>query len=165
MPTGDSPPYREDVQHAQVGIGEVERLYREQGGRLWAAVFGYAHDRGVADDAVAEAFAQLLRRGGDVRDHAAWVWTSAFRLAAGELQRRRTIVQGVPESWYEPELADARILAAVSKAARASAGRRGPPLLRRPFREGSRADHGDEPRGRRRAPVPRPQAPAGTPGR
>jgi RNA polymerase sigma-70 factor, ECF subfamily len=115
MPTGDSLPYREDVQHAQVGIGEVERLYREQGGRLWAAVFAYARDRSVADDAVAEAFAQLLRRAGEVREHAAWVWTATFRLAAGELQRRRTIVPGVPESWYEPELADGRVLAAVSK--------------------------------------------------
>ena len=81
MSMGDSPPYQEDVQHAQqVGIGEVERLYREQGGRLWAAVFAYAGDRGVADDAVAEAFAQLLRRGGEVRDQAAWVWTATFRV-------------------------------------------------------------------------------------
>jgi RNA polymerase sigma-70 factor (ECF subfamily) len=43
------------------------------------------------------------------------VWTAAFRLAAGELQRRGTIVSGVPESWYEPELPDGRILAAVSQ--------------------------------------------------
>jgi RNA polymerase sigma-70 factor (ECF subfamily) len=71
MGTGDSPPYQEDVQHAQVDIGEVERLYREQGGRLWAAVFAYARDRSVAEDAVAEAFAQLLRRAGEVRDDAA----------------------------------------------------------------------------------------------
>jgi RNA polymerase sigma-70 factor (ECF subfamily) len=115
MPRSDSLPYPENVQHAQVGIGEVERLYREQGGRLWAAVFAYAGDRGVADDAVAEAFAQLLRRGGEVRDHAAWVWTATFRLAAGELHGRRSIVHGVPDSSYEPELADGRVLAAVSK--------------------------------------------------
>ena len=116
MSTGDSPPYLEkDVQHAQVGIGEVERLYREQGGRLWAAVFAYARDRGVADDAVAEAFAQLLRRGSEVRNQAAWVWTATFRLAAGELHRQHSIVHGVPDSSYEPELADGRVLAAVSK--------------------------------------------------
>lgn len=116
MSTGDSPPYqKEDVQHAQVGIGEVERLYREQGGRLWAAVFAYARDPGVADDAVAEAFAQLLRRGGEVRDQAAWVWTVTFRLAAGELQRQRSIVHRVPDSSYEPQLADGRVMAAVSQ--------------------------------------------------
>jgi RNA polymerase sigma-70 factor (ECF subfamily) len=43
----------------------------------------------VADEAVAEGFAQLLRRGDEVRDPAAWVWRAAFRLAAGDLQRRR----------------------------------------------------------------------------
>jgi RNA polymerase sigma-70 factor (ECF subfamily) len=116
MSMGDSPPYLEkDVQHAQVGIGEVERLYLEQGGRLWAAVFAYARDPGVADDAVAEAFAQLLRRGGEVRDQAAWVWTATFRLAAGELQRQRSIVHRVPDRSYEPQLADGRVTAAVSK--------------------------------------------------
>ena len=71
---------------------EVERLYREQGGRIWAAVFACARDRTVAEDAVAEAFAQLLRRGGEVHDPSAWVWTAAFRLAAGELKRRRSFV-------------------------------------------------------------------------
>src|SRR4029450_3847171 len=96
MGTGDSPPYREDVQHAQVGIGEVERLYREQGGRLWASVFAYGRDRSVADDAVAEAFAQLLRRAGEVRDHAAWVWTATFRLAGGEPQDTRPIATWRP---------------------------------------------------------------------
>ena len=37
---------------------------------------------------MAEAFAQLLRRGDGVDDPAAWVWRSAFRIAAGELKRR-----------------------------------------------------------------------------
>ena len=46
----------------------VERLYREQGRRLWAAVLAYTRDRDVADDAVAEAFAQLIRRDDEVRD-------------------------------------------------------------------------------------------------
>jgi RNA polymerase sigma-70 factor (ECF subfamily) len=44
--------------------------------------------REVADDAVAEAFAQALRRGRALRDPAAWVWRVAFRLAAGELKER-----------------------------------------------------------------------------
>jgi RNA polymerase sigma-70 factor (ECF subfamily) len=42
----------------------------------------------VADEAVAEAFAQLLRRGDGVRDPAAWIWTTAFRVAASELSNR-----------------------------------------------------------------------------
>jgi DNA-directed RNA polymerase specialized sigma24 family protein len=41
----------------------VESVYREQGTRLWRAVFAYTGNREVADDAVAEAFTQLLHRG------------------------------------------------------------------------------------------------------
>jgi RNA polymerase sigma-70 factor (ECF subfamily) len=66
----------------------VGDLYEIEGRRLWRAVFAWCQDRAVADDAVAEAFAQCLRRGEDVRDPRAWVWTAAFRLAAGELKAR-----------------------------------------------------------------------------
>ena len=68
----------------------VEVLYRDHGDRLWRAVMGVAGERSVADDAVAEAFAQLLRRGDEVRDPAGWVWRAAFRIAAGDLQQGRT---------------------------------------------------------------------------
>ena len=47
----------------------------------------------VADEAVAETFAQLVRRGDAVEDPAAWAWRSAFRIAAAELQRRRAEVR------------------------------------------------------------------------
>lgn len=75
---------------ALVGMvrGGVEELYRADGDRLWRAIVGFSGDREVADDAVAEAFAQLLRRGDEVRNPQGWVWRSAFRIAAGELQRR-----------------------------------------------------------------------------
>ena len=91
----------------------VEHLYRDEGGRVWSAVFAYAGDRGVADDAVAEAFAQLLRRGDDVRDATTRIWTAAFRLAAGELKRRSSLSPDVPERAYEPEVADTRVLDAI----------------------------------------------------
>lgn len=68
---------------------DLERLWRDEGGRLWRAVFAFAHDRALTDDAVAEAFAQCLRRGVSVRDPGAWIWRAAFRLAAGELKARR----------------------------------------------------------------------------
>ncbi len=42
---------------------EIETVYRQHGTRLWRAVFAYAQDRHVADDAVAEAFAQALGGG------------------------------------------------------------------------------------------------------
>lgn len=37
---------------------EVEAVYRRDGGRLWRALFVFAGDADVADEAMAEAFAQ-----------------------------------------------------------------------------------------------------------
>jgi len=76
---------------------DVERVYREQGARIWRALLAYTGSREETSDAVAEAFAQLLRRGRDVRDPKAWVWRAAFRIAAGEMKaRRRRGRSGVP---------------------------------------------------------------------
>ena len=66
----------------------LEAVYREHGQRLWRAVLAFTGDPEIASDAVAEAFAQALRRGDAVRDPAAWVWRAAFRLAAGDLGTR-----------------------------------------------------------------------------
>jgi RNA polymerase sigma-70 factor (ECF subfamily) len=86
----------------------VERVYREHGDRLWRAVFLASGSRDVADDAVAEAFAQALRRGRSLRDPAAWVWRAAFRIAAGELRERSSMdvytkepVAGLPEPFVD----------------------------------------------------------------
>ena len=76
----------------------LELVYREHGARLWRAVFLTSGSREVADDAVAEAFAQALRRGHALRDPAAWVWRAAFRIAAGELKERGTMEAFVEES-------------------------------------------------------------------
>jgi RNA polymerase sigma factor (sigma-70 family) len=67
---------------------EVEELYRSEHRRLWRAVLLFSGDRQIADDSVAEAFAQLLRRGDAIHAPARWIWKAAFRLAAGELKRR-----------------------------------------------------------------------------
>lgn len=91
---------RETTAHDAADIAE---LYTGEGPRLWRAVFAFTHDREVTDDAVAEAFAQCVRRGEAVRDPRAWVWRSAFRIAAGELQDRRRRFGGeVPERAHEP---------------------------------------------------------------
>ena len=78
----ETPP-RDDV------VGDLDRLWRSDGERLWRAVFAFTHDRTIADDAIAEAFAQCLARGAAVRDPSAWVRRAAFRIAAGQLQDRR----------------------------------------------------------------------------
>jgi DNA-directed RNA polymerase specialized sigma24 family protein len=67
----------------------LERLYREDGARLWRALVAFSGDREVASDAVAEAFAQALGRGEELHHPQRWVWRAAFRIAAGELRDRR----------------------------------------------------------------------------
>jgi RNA polymerase sigma-70 factor (ECF subfamily) len=66
----------------------VETLYRDDADRLWRAVRAFAGDPDIASEAVAEAYAQALRRGPAVRDPAAWIWRTAFRIAAGALKAR-----------------------------------------------------------------------------
>lgn len=84
-------PLSREVCDGRSGVSEsnLERLYRTEGAKLWRAVMLYAGDREVANDSVAEAFAQALRRGSDVRRADRWVWRAAFRIAAGELKDRR----------------------------------------------------------------------------
>jgi DNA-directed RNA polymerase specialized sigma24 family protein len=103
-----------DVEHDHPGPtdGEIERklerVYREHGARLWRSVLLASGSREVADDAVAEAFAQALRRGRALRNPAAWVWRAAFRIAAGELKERSRMtsfatepVIGMPEPFID----------------------------------------------------------------
>lgn len=75
----------------------IERLYREEGRRLWWALMAYSGDTEVASDAVAEAFAQALGRGEALADPRAWIWRVAFRVAAGELKRRRETDHRLPD--------------------------------------------------------------------
>jgi RNA polymerase sigma-70 factor, ECF subfamily len=86
------------VQDAAVKTGpderdtQLERLrdaYERTHRRLWLALLAWSGSTDVADEAAAEAFAQAARRGDGVGDIDAWVWRSAFRIAAGELHDRR----------------------------------------------------------------------------
>jgi RNA polymerase sigma factor (sigma-70 family) len=80
---------------------ELERVYREQGDRLWRAVLFFAGDREVANDSVAEAFAQALARGEAIRSMEGWVWRTTFRVAAGMLKERRRMNAVLPERFSE----------------------------------------------------------------
>lgn len=71
---------------------EVEALYREQGDRIWRAVWAFTRDPDLASDAVAEAFAQAVARGSAIKSPSAWVWRAVFRIAAGMLKERRNLV-------------------------------------------------------------------------
>ena len=103
--------------------GELECLYRDERDRMWRAVFAFAGDREVASDAVAEAFAQALRRGAAIRSPERWLWRTVFRIAAGELKERR---RGGPErmeaSYEMDELARDLVVALAKLPQRHAAG-------------------------------------------
>ena len=95
---------------------DIEALYRADADRLWRAVYAFAGDAEIASDAVAEAYAQLLRRGSAVRDPAAWVWRAAFQISRGALKGRRAD-EGVPSTGLDhaDAYADPDLLAAVRR--------------------------------------------------
>jgi RNA polymerase sigma-70 factor (ECF subfamily) len=71
----------------------LEAVYRAEADRLWHALLAYGGDAELASDALAEAYAQALRRGSAIRDPGAWTWRAAFRIASGALQARRVAEQ------------------------------------------------------------------------
>ena len=86
-------------------VDRVRDTYAATHARLWRAVLAFSGSRDITDDAVAEAFTQVLRRGDDVRDVEAWVWRSAFAIARGELARRPApgpVADAVGEPMPEP---------------------------------------------------------------
>ena len=76
---------------------EIERVYRREGVRMWRALYAYSGSREIADDAVAEAFAQALRRGAALTQPERWIWKAAYHIAAGALQTRGVSAAPFPE--------------------------------------------------------------------
>lgn len=95
--------------------GDLEGLYRAQGGRMWQAVLAFSKDPEVASDAVAETFAQALRRGDAIRHPERWLWRTVFRVAAGELKERKRSKTLVEEGSYEMEEPARDLLAVLSR--------------------------------------------------
>jgi RNA polymerase sigma factor (sigma-70 family) len=94
---------------------ELERLYRDQRDRMWRAVLAFSGDPEVAGDAVAEAFAQALRRGAAIRSPERWLWRAVFRIAAGELKRRGRQRPEAMEGSYEMDELAGDLVTALSK--------------------------------------------------
>jgi len=100
----------------------VAEVFKEVSPRLWRAVLAYAGDRDVASDAVAEAFAQVLRRGSAVRDVRRWVWAAAFRIAAGELKARSRMVPLMESAVEGPDVDGILLLSALRQLSPAQRG-------------------------------------------
>jgi RNA polymerase sigma-70 factor, ECF subfamily len=82
-------------------------VFRSHGGQVWRAVLAMtAGRREIADEATSEAFVRLLDYRDGVRDPVAWVFRTAFRLAAAELRRERASDQEMEEgsALYAPGL-------------------------------------------------------------
>ena len=85
-------------------VSAVEAVYSEHGPRLYRSLLAYAGDIHIAEDAMAEAFAQALRRGDELRDPERWIWRAAYRIAAGALkERRQNPVASLEESYELPD--------------------------------------------------------------
>lgn len=92
----------------------VEAVYRADAERLWRAIYAFAGDAEIASDAVAEAYAQVLNRGGAVRDPAAWTWRTAFRISAGALKARAADApEAVASDGHLDQYGDPDLLAAL----------------------------------------------------
>ncbi len=83
------PEMQDDRVHPRRDSTMIEHVFREQHARLWRSLVLWSGDPDLASDAVAEAFAQVLARGEEVHDPAAWVWRAAFKIAGGELANRQ----------------------------------------------------------------------------
>jgi RNA polymerase sigma-70 factor (ECF subfamily) len=81
---------------------DLDVVYRAEAPRMWRALLAFSGDREIASDAVAEAFAQAIRRGDAIRSLRRWVWKSAYNIAAGELKRRSNLRFDVIDQPTEP---------------------------------------------------------------
>jgi RNA polymerase sigma-70 factor, ECF subfamily len=77
---------------------DFEALFRDAAPELWRAIYGYTGGRRqLAEDAVAEAFARAIEHRHGIREPLAWIYRTAFRLAARELQREKRLPPPLPD--------------------------------------------------------------------
>jgi RNA polymerase sigma-70 factor (ECF subfamily) len=86
---------------------DVESLYREEAVRLWRALVGFTGSRTIADDAVAETFARLIRDRPEIQEPKSWIWRVAFRVATAEVRHQAKTLNVVPDVMQEEPSSDA----------------------------------------------------------
>lgn len=70
-------------------MDSLEDLFRSEHGRLWKSLLAFTGDADITADAEAETYAQALGRGDRINDPKAWIWRTAFKVAAGLMADRR----------------------------------------------------------------------------
>lgn len=63
----------------------IEDVFEELHPRLWRGLVAFTASADLASEAEAEAYAQALARGDEIRDLNSWLWASAYRIARGLL--------------------------------------------------------------------------------
>jgi RNA polymerase sigma-70 factor (ECF subfamily) len=93
---------------------EYERLFRQEGERMWRTLFGFTGGRGdIAEEAVAEAFARAIASPKVLRDPLRWMYRTAFRVAIDEIraERRRDAATSIRSA--DPPSTDGELLGAL----------------------------------------------------
>jgi RNA polymerase sigma-70 factor (ECF subfamily) len=89
-------------------------LFRAESPKLYRSLYAYTGGRrDISEDAMVEAFARAISEGERVRDPAAWLYRTAFRLAAAELKEDRRREQHHEEVAEPPPEPPAGVLRAV----------------------------------------------------
>lgn len=101
---------------------DLERLFETEAPRMVRALFAFTRDWDIAADAMAEAFAQALASKGTLRSPRKWVWSVAYRIAAGQAKERRRLSASIDQSYEmeEPEWQLVEALARLSPNQRAA---------------------------------------------
>jgi RNA polymerase sigma factor (sigma-70 family) len=99
----------------------IARVYEEHGPKLWRSLYAFTGSREVASDALAEALAQAIARGDGIHSPERWIFTASFRIAAGEMKRRRREqpLEDIPHEMPEPTVDLVRALGTLSPRQRA----------------------------------------------
>lgn len=78
---------------------DIEAIYRASAAQVARAVYSYTGGRRhLAEDAVAEAFARALEHVEEIRTPLPWIYTTALRIAARELEHERRPVPALPDA-------------------------------------------------------------------
>ena len=88
-------------------VHDFEGLFRDDGPGLWRSLYAYSGGRrDIADEAVAEAFARAIAYRRGIRDPLAWIYRTAFRIAAEEMRRGAPRPFGPDATAEPPELGE-----------------------------------------------------------
>ena len=100
------------MEKSQRSAHSIEDAFKTLHLRLWRGLLAFTASADLASEAEAEAYAQALARGDEIRDLDNWVWASAYRIARGLLAERSK--QGPPAASLSTLTEDVHLVEFVS---------------------------------------------------